>query len=173
MVMHAVPRPLSSAASFMLAIVRTDRSRASLAAAGELDLAAVDDLAAVLASQEAAGRKFIRVDMSAVTFMDCSCLGVLVGVHRRLAAVRGQLVLSDPSTPVLRLFVLTGLTEQMLTTPTSRTLAAMAHDYDRSGADDLQSRGRPASSAGRTIPIQLSEPSIILGDLDRLDPQRS
>jgi|SRR5690348_5649284 len=114
--MHVVRSPPSEIAAFSFAVVRVDPSRASLAAAGELDLAARDDLAALLAAEEAVGRTFIRLDLSKVTFMDCSCLGTLVAAHCRLLNRGGQLILTDVSGPVTRLLRATELAGRLLST---------------------------------------------------------
>jgi len=114
--MHVVQKFSSGTAPFSFAVVRVDPSRASLSAAGELDLAAVHDLAATLAVQEAAGRTFIRLDLSQVSFLDCTCLAVLVSAHNRLRAAGGQLILTDVSRPVVRLLTVTELVHKLLTT---------------------------------------------------------
>jgi anti-sigma B factor antagonist len=114
--MQVVPSPSADPPAFWFAVARSDSSRVSLAATGELDLAAVEDLAALMALHEAAGRTFFRFDLSGVTFMDCSCLGVLVGVHHRLNLRQGQLILTDVSAPVARLLAVTGLAARLLVT---------------------------------------------------------
>jgi len=114
--MQVVPSPPADPGAFSFAVAGSDPSRVSLTATGELDLAAVGDLAALLALHEAAGRTFIRLDLSAVTFMDCSCLGVLVGVHHHLDQRKGQLILTDVSAPVARLLAVTGLSAELLVT---------------------------------------------------------
>lgn len=111
--MHEVLEP-SYEPSFSLMVSRLDPTRASLTASGEFDLAAAMDLSAALHVQQASGRKFIRLDLSAVTFMDCVCLGVLVRAHSRLGAANGQLLLTNVSGPVLRLLTLTDLTDELL-----------------------------------------------------------
>jgi anti-anti-sigma factor len=113
--MHVIRSPSPVAAAFSFTVVRVDPSRASLAASGELDLAAVQHLAALMAVQEDVGRRFIRLDLSAVTFMDCSCLGVLLEVHLRLQEQGGQLILTDISSQVARLLATTDPTSTLLT----------------------------------------------------------
>lgn len=113
--MHVLRGPAAvSADTFSVAVDRTDASRASLSASGELDLAAVQDLGGLLAKHEGAGRTFICLDLSAVTFMDCSCLRILVDAHVRLRAAGGQLILARPSGPVLRLLSVTHLDGTLL-----------------------------------------------------------
>lgn len=114
--MQALRSPPSTDTAFSFAVLRVDPSRASLSASGELDLAAVGELTALLAAHESAGRAFIRLDLSAVTFMDCSCLGVLVAAHYRLRAAHGQLILTCSSGPVIKLISLTHLEDTLLAT---------------------------------------------------------
>lgn len=112
--MDVLRSPSQALAAYSFAVVRVDHSRASLSAAGELDLAAVEELTALLAAHEGAGHAFIRLDLSAVTFMDCSCLGVLVAAHYRLRARHGQLILTCSSGPVIKLLSVTHLEDVLL-----------------------------------------------------------
>jgi anti-sigma B factor antagonist len=50
----------------------------------------------------------IDLDMSAVTFMDCSGLAVLVDAHRRLATTHSHLAVVNPAPMVLKVIELTG-----------------------------------------------------------------
>ena len=102
-----------------LTTLRKDRTRALVRAVGEWDLAGADALAEDLRAHEAAGRRFVRLDVSAVTFLDCTCLDVLVAAHTRLLAARGTLVLSGVTPRMLRLLRLTGLDQVLLTTSLS------------------------------------------------------
>ncbi len=109
-------RPLRRAS---LTTIRQDHSRALVRAVGEWDLAAADTLADLLAEHEKAGRRFVRLDVSEVTFVDCTCLGVIVAAHRRLLAARGTLVLTGVTPRLQRLLSLTGLDRVLLTTTLS------------------------------------------------------
>ena len=51
----------------------------------------------------------VRIDISAVTFIDSSGLRVLLEAHRQLQEAGRRLVLVAPSKPVVRLFEVTGL----------------------------------------------------------------
>lgn len=113
--MRRVPPPVANdEPPFALAIDRLDAHRAALSAWGELDLAAVKHLAVLLLTSEVTDRTVVHFDLSRVTFMDCSCLGVLVGAHRRLRSVRGRLILAPTSDPVSRLIELTRLDRTLL-----------------------------------------------------------
>ena len=80
-----------------------------IAPAGELDLYVAPELKQHLLGAIAAGARLVVVDLSQVTFVDSTTLGVLIGGVRRLRAGDGRLsvVISDPS--ILRTFELSGL----------------------------------------------------------------
>ncbi len=113
----------TDAPPFAFSVVRLDSNRASLSASGELDLAAVEDFAAMLSAHHAAGRTFIRLDLSGVTFIDCSCLGVLVTVHHRLRHDHGQLILTSASPAVMSLLKATDLEGTLLALGSERASA--------------------------------------------------
>ena len=58
---------------------------------------------------EDTGAVTVVVDLGAVTFLDSSALGALVGVLRRLRERNGQLRIVQPRTAAARIFELTGL----------------------------------------------------------------
>jgi anti-anti-sigma factor len=51
------------------------------------------------------------LDLAGVTFMDSSGLRVVVNLHQNGQAGGPELVIKDPSKPVMRLFEIAGLTE--------------------------------------------------------------
>jgi anti-anti-sigma factor len=102
-----------------LTTLRQDRTRTLIRAVGEWDLAGADELAHALDAHERAGRRFIRLDVSAVTFLDCACLEVLVAAHARLLAARGTLVLTGVTPGIARLLSLARLDRVLLTTSLS------------------------------------------------------
>ena len=59
---------------------------------GQLDLAVKDDLREVLSPLTGV----VTVDLTDVTFIDSSTIGVFVGVHKRLAGDGGALRLRNP-----------------------------------------------------------------------------
>lgn len=97
---HSVPAPARSV-------------HASLTLSGDLDHAASDSLAVLFESHHHRGRRFIWVDLCAVTFLDGSCLGVLVSAHNRLIALSGMLLLEDVGPVVDRALTATGLDERL------------------------------------------------------------
>ena len=58
---------------------------------------------------EEEGARAVVIDLGAVTFMDSSALGAIVGVLRRLRERNGELRIVQPRTAAGRIFELTGL----------------------------------------------------------------
>lgn len=100
-------------AAFELTVVDLDPLRAAICAVGEFDLAARDDLAEALKQQEAERRRIVRLDVSQVTFLDCSCLGVIVASHQRFLKLHGLLVLTGVDAAVARILKITSLDDQL------------------------------------------------------------
>ncbi len=79
-----------------------------LTAEGELDLASAPSLKWALTDVLSDGGRRIVVDLSQVTFIDSTALGVLVGVHRSLP-VGARLAIVCTHDEVMNIFELTGL----------------------------------------------------------------
>ena len=94
--------------------------RTTIRAVGELDLTARDDLAHVLRQQEGAPSRVVQLDVSHVTFLDCTCLGVLVGAHHRLLELHELLVLAGVNAVVDRMLRATGLDGTLSVVPTGQ-----------------------------------------------------
>ena len=109
---------LSSPPGFHLTVVELDPRRATIRAAGELDLAAREPLAELIQQQQLAGRRVISLDFSEVTFLDSSCVGVLVAAHRRLLERHGLLVLHDVDARIARTLRVTGQEDSLFIAPT-------------------------------------------------------
>lgn len=98
----------SSSAGFVIGRRELDSLTTVVSAAGELDLLSAPELKRALADPLGAKGGHVVVDLSQVTFLDSTALGVLVGVKRRLdAGTRLAIVCEHPN--VLRIFELTGL----------------------------------------------------------------
>ena len=96
-----------SSPAFEISRRELDGRTSVLAVAGELDLSSAPDLKWALADALGASDQVV-VDLSLVTFLDSTAIGVLVGVQRRLTAgTRLPIVCADLN--VLRIFELTGL----------------------------------------------------------------
>lgn len=91
--------------------VRFDAARANITVVGDLDLATAAPLWAVLQGHLAAGRRFVRLDMSGVTFLDATALSGITRAHQDFLAARGTLVITGVRTRVARVLRLTGLDE--------------------------------------------------------------
>jgi anti-sigma B factor antagonist len=131
-------------ASASLTTLRQDRTRALVRAVGEWDLANAHALAELLEEHEKAGRRFVRLDVSAVSFFDCTCLEVLVAAHRRLLAARGTLVLTGVTPRLTRLLGLARLDRVLLTTSLSDLDARSDHAPRRSRRGVVRPIVRPA-----------------------------
>lgn len=118
------PAKFPPATGFELTVVGLDQVRAMIGAVGDLDLAAREALHELLQHQEDAGRLVVELDVSEVTFLDCSCLGVLVGAHHRLLERHGLLVLTGIGACIARTLQLTGLTDTLLQVAPDSILSA-------------------------------------------------
>lgn len=90
---------------------RCDRLRALIKVTGELDLRTAAPLWAVLQGHVNSGRRFLRLDVSGVTFLDATALTGITTVHRDLLGRRGTLVITGVRTLVARVLRVTGLDE--------------------------------------------------------------
>ena len=96
-----------SSPAFSISRRELDGRTSVLTVTGELDLSSAPDLKWALADALDASAQVV-VDLSLVTFLDSTALGVLVGVQRRLTAgTRLAIVCADAN--VLKIFELTGL----------------------------------------------------------------
>ncbi|GAA3197145.1 STAS domain-containing protein [Dactylosporangium siamense] len=89
--------------------VSTFQGHSVVRADGELDVSTAPQLRQTITSAlDDAGDKVI-VDLSAVTFMDSTTLGVLIGAHNRVRESGGFLGLVCPDDKIRRVFRITGL----------------------------------------------------------------
>jgi anti-sigma B factor antagonist len=80
-----------------------------VAVRGEIDIFTAPEFKALIAGAIEAGRDTIVVDLSAVSFIDSSSLGVLISAHRRLGLRDGRLVIACDVPEVRKTFTITGL----------------------------------------------------------------
>jgi len=85
--------------------IRDDGTHVVVTLRGELDLANVGDLGAVL-SEAVARNPHVIADLSDLTFIDCVSLGVLVRARTRAREAGGDLVLAGARGKVLRVLAL-------------------------------------------------------------------
>lgn len=77
---------------------------------GEIDAFTAPDLRLALRQLiEERGASTLVIDLAAVTFLDSTALGVLLGALRRLRERDGSLLVVEPHPPAARVFELTGL----------------------------------------------------------------
>ena len=76
---------------------------------GELDASTEDRLRSAIGSALDHSPELLVVDLSALGFMDCSGLSVLVWAHQRLAEQERQLLITGAQPVVQRLIRVTGL----------------------------------------------------------------
>lgn len=76
---------------------------------GELDIYSAPQLKLHLSSLIIEGESNILLDLTRVTFLDSTGLGVIVGTYKRLHSVGGQLRIICTLEPILEIFEITGL----------------------------------------------------------------
>jgi len=79
---------------------------------GELDYAASPQLRQRIDGHLEAGRRRLVLDLSEVTFIDSTAIGVLLGAVTRLNEAGGgalEIVCADENARVLRIFAITGI----------------------------------------------------------------
>jgi anti-anti-sigma factor len=96
--------------------VRFDERRAAVAVHGDLDVSTAAALWSVLQSHLTAGRRYLRVDLSAVRFIDAAAVTAIVEVHHEALYRRGTLVLVGVTPAVSKVFALTGVDETLFIT---------------------------------------------------------
>ncbi|MDT4933083.1 MAG: hypothetical protein QOK11_975 [Pseudonocardiales bacterium] len=96
-----------------LTTVAVDNTRACIRLCGEIDAALAPALSGLVDEHVAADRRYLRLEMSAVTFMDTTVLGVILAAHHRLLRSRGTLILTGVRKPVSRLLGITQLDQEL------------------------------------------------------------
>jgi len=97
-----------SSVAFAISQRALDRRTTVVVVQGELDLSSAPSLKWALTDALGMGYSQIVVDLSPVTFIDSTALGVLVGVHRSLD-VGGRIAIACSHADVLNIFKLSGL----------------------------------------------------------------
>jgi anti-sigma B factor antagonist len=113
--------------TFGVTIEKLDAGFFVVAPAGELDAFTSPELRSELHHLLENGRaERLVVDLTAVTFLDSSALGVLVGALRRLRERDGSLHLVQPRPTVRRIFEITALDDIFALHPTRTDALAAA-----------------------------------------------
>jgi anti-anti-sigma factor len=100
--------------SLTVTVLRSDQTRASLRAVGDLDMTGADVLSAALAGQRELGRRFVRLDLTDVTFLDTAGVRALAGEHVAFLRTRGTLIIAGLTARARRLLEMVGLDRELL-----------------------------------------------------------
>jgi anti-anti-sigma factor len=92
---------------------KLDKFRSQLRVVGDLDNATRDLLGALLEQELAAGRRYVRVDVSGVQFIDTAGVSVLLEMHRAFLARRGTLIILGAGPRLRRLLALLQLDDAL------------------------------------------------------------
>lgn len=103
---NSQPRPFTGA--FGIIQSQPDERTSVVALEGELDLGRAPNLKWALVDSVDAGYRQLVVDLTNVTFMDSTALGVLVGVNRSLD-IGARLAIVCVHANVLKIFELSGM----------------------------------------------------------------
>jgi anti-anti-sigma factor len=96
---------------------RDTKNRALITLSGEIDLTSAPQVRWSLAQCLHDGVHAIEVDLTSVTFCDCSGINAFLHASRRTAAAGASLRLHHPSPALTRLFALTGCGSLLLVLP--------------------------------------------------------
>jgi len=103
---------------------RSEHGATIVAVSGEIDVATAPQLQESLHALIAQGRASLVIDLLAVTFLDSTALGVLVGALKRCREQGGELQLVVADARIMKIFEITGL---LTVFPIVDSLAAVAH----------------------------------------------
>ncbi len=101
--------PEEQSRTALVAELVTDTTRTDVRLFGPLDLVSAPGLRATLDRLRRDGSRHIVLDLGGLDFVGAIGLGVFVDAHQALQAVRGTLVLINPSPMMRRLLSLTKL----------------------------------------------------------------
>jgi anti-sigma B factor antagonist len=94
--------------------IAQDEWRAAVQLCGELDVANADEITSELNAHLDAGRRVIRVDASAVEFIDSTAVGALVDASVRCRDEHGSLILTGVGRSLQRLLRVAALDQVLL-----------------------------------------------------------
>jgi anti-anti-sigma factor len=94
-------------------VVKREEFRASMRVVGELDLCGAPILQAALAAQLRARRRFLRLDLSELSFIDSCGIRVLQQMHAEALAERGTLIVVGATARTRRVLNLVGLDREL------------------------------------------------------------
>jgi anti-sigma B factor antagonist len=94
-------------------IVEQDGSAVTIAVSGEIDIASAPALRSYLSERVSEGYTEITLDLTKMTFIDSSGLGVIVGVINRLRLEDGRLIICNPPPIAVQVLSVSGLTPSL------------------------------------------------------------
>ena len=132
---------------------------------GEIDIATSRAMRDALATGP--GPAHLEVDLSAVTFMDASGIGVLLAVRQRVVDGGGSLTLRAPSWAVRRLTGVLGLDELLVTrlSPSARRDTFRPAAQPRAGALEPVAGVPSAGGDGLTIDLIVQRDDAVCRDM--------
>lgn len=83
--------------------------RTQIEVRGEVDLDTVSTLRSAIIDAVGEGARTVHLLLDGVTYIDSAGLGTIIGAHKRLMSLGGQLVVLCSAERVLRLFRMTGI----------------------------------------------------------------
>ncbi len=98
-----------------------------IAARGEIDLFTAPELKQVITEVIESGEHRVAIDLTEVSFLDSTALGVLIGAVKRLRSRGGALAIINTDSSIAKTFEITGL-DQIFTIVSSRAEALEALD---------------------------------------------
>jgi anti-sigma B factor antagonist len=104
--------------NFDIKMERLDRDSCVISLAGEVDLYTAPEVKRELVGAIEEGATEVVVDLSAVTFIDSTTLGVLVGGVKRLRPSDGRLSVVCSDRNIAKVFEITGLDKVFQIYPT-------------------------------------------------------
>jgi anti-sigma B factor antagonist len=98
---------------------------------GEVDMSTGSRLREAIGDQLAAGHGRLVLDLTGVTFLDSTALGILVGTRKKIAESGGEMRVACADPRMLRLLTVTGLTRTIAVHP---TVAEAVSDWPEAGS---------------------------------------
>jgi anti-sigma B factor antagonist len=106
-----------------------DTLQTAMRATGELDLASAPLLRACFENELASGRRYGRLDLVDIAFVDSTGLTAVVDAHHDFLAAHGMLVVTGVSPRVGRLIHVLGLDDDLLISQYQPPSAASVEDH--------------------------------------------
>jgi anti-sigma B factor antagonist len=93
---------------FAVDVIEEDDGVVVVALGGEIDVVAVDELRQAVRKAASRSRRLV-IDMTEMTFIDSSGLGVIARAHREFGQLREAIVLRSPNAAARRVLAISGI----------------------------------------------------------------